>query len=238
VSLPVAILAGGMAMRLRPVTEQIPKSLVEVAGKPFIIHQLELLSQCGLTNVVICVGYLGEKVEKEIGDGHHWNMKVDYVFDGPILLGTGGALRRALPILGNAFFVLYGDSYLECDYSAVEKAFHESGKLGLMTVNHNVNQWDQSNVMFDSVSGKIIRYDKLTRSCDMQHIDYGLGILTQQALIPYLEGAPLDLASVYQDLLANDQLAGYEMVQRFYEIGSQSGLEETDAYLRGKGKQK
>jgi len=138
-SLPVAILAGGLATRLRPLTERIPKSLVEVAGKPFAEHQIELLRRNGIMSVVFCVGYLGEQIEETLGDGCRWGITIRYVYDGPSLLGTGGAVRRALPALGDGFMVLYGDSYLDCDYAAVERAFWASGKLGLMTVFRKVH---------------------------------------------------------------------------------------------------
>src|SRR5258708_7251307 len=124
-SLPVAILAGGLATRLRPVTEKIPKLLVEVAGEPFFSHQLRLLKQAGLTRIVLCVGHLGEQIVALYGDGAKWGVQIDYAFDGPKLLGTGGALIRALPKLGEAFYVLYGDSYLSIDYRTVGKAFQD-----------------------------------------------------------------------------------------------------------------
>ena len=228
-SLPVAILAGGLATRLRPLTEKIAKSLVEVDGKPFIVHQVELLRRNGVTHVVLCLGYLGEQVQAELGDGSRWGMQVDYMFDGPVLLGTAGALRRAFPRLGEEFFVLYGDSYLDCDYATVESAFLASGKLGLMTVFHNTNLWDRSNVIFEN--GRIQRYDKKNLVPEMKHIDYGLGVLQASALERYPVDCVLDLATVYQDLLAQDQLAGYEVLQRFYEIGSPSGLQETRDYI-------
>jgi len=228
-SLPVAILAGGLATRLRPLTGQIPKSLIDVVGRPFIIHQLNLLQQNGLKEVVICVGYLGEQIQKEVGDGERWALRVKYVFDGPKLLGTGGALRRALPVLGDAFFVMYGDSYLECDYSAIEEAFRKSGRLGLMTVLKNMNQWDKSNIVFENE--RILRYDKKNLLPEMQHIDYGLGILRAAALKEYPSDTPFDLVKVYQDLLGRDQLAGFEVKERFYEIGSPEGLEETRRHI-------
>lgn len=228
-SLPVAILAGGLATRLRPITERVPKSLVDVAGKPFAAHQLQLLRRHGLTDAVFCVGYQGEQVQAALGDGSRWGMKLHYVFDGSTLLGTGGALRRAAPWLGDAFLVLYGDSYLECDYAAVEQAFRDSGKLGLMTVYRNADRWDRSNILFDE--GRIVRYDKRQRTADMRHIDYGLGAFRAQVFGDYTEDQPFDLATVYQDLLAKDQLAGFEVAERFYEIGSPEGLEETRRHL-------
>ena len=233
-TLPVAILAGGLATRLRPVTAATPKSLVDVAGRPFAVEQLELLRQNGLTDIVFCLGHLGEQVEAALGDGQTWGVRLRYVYDGAQLLGTGGALVRALPQLGQAFFVLYGDSYLDCDYAAVAAAFHASGRLGLMTVFRNAGQWDASNVHYDQ--GRIWRYDKRQRTPEMQHIDYGLGILSAEVLRRYAPDQVLDLASIYQDLLAAGQLAAFEVQQRFYEIGSPAGLAETRQYLQQRRK--
>jgi NDP-sugar pyrophosphorylase family protein len=235
-TLPVAILAGGLATRLRPITASVPKVLVEVAGRPFAVEQLELLRQNGLTDVVFCLGYLGEQVEAALGDGRAWGLRLRYVYDGPELLGTGGALARALPLLGPAFHVLYGDAYLDCDYAAVAAAFQASGRLGLMTVFRNAGQWDASNVHFDQ--GRIWRYDKRERTPEMQHLDYGLGVLSAEALRGYAPGQALDLATVYQDLLAAGQLAAFEVPRRFYEIGSPAGLAETRRYLEQRRKLK
>lgn len=230
--LPVAILAGGLATRLRPITETIPKSLVEVDGKPFIAHQLALLRAHGIQEVVLCVGHLGEMIEREIGDGHALDLQVHYSFDGPQLLGTGGALRRALPFLGDAFLVLYGDSYLECDYAAIAQNWIDSGKPGLMTVLQNDGRWDTSNVVFRG--GRIVQYDKRHPGPEMQYIDYGLGGFRATVFEKYVPETVLDMATIYQDLVARDQLVGYPVEQRFYEIGSLPGLNDTRAYLASK----
>lgn len=229
-SLSVAILAGGTATRLRPLTERIPKALVDVAGKPFVRHQLELLHRHGYNRVVLCVGYLGEMIKAALGDGGGWGMNLSYVFDGERLLGTGGALRKAIPLLGEKFLVLYGDTYLDCDYAAVEAAFLKSGKPGLMTVLQNNNRWDRSNLFF--VNGRIVRYDKRKPDSEMQYIDYGLGALQAKVLEGYSTDTVIDLAQIYQDLLARNELAGFEVTQRFYEIGTPEGLDETRRYLK------
>jgi NDP-sugar pyrophosphorylase family protein len=233
VSLPVAIIAGGLATRMRPLTERIPKILIDVAGRPFAEQQLELLRPWGITHVVYCLGYRGEQVAEALGDGSRWQMTFEYVFDGPQLLGTGGAIRQALPRLGSAFFVMYGDSYLECDFNAVERSFRASGRQGLMTVFRNDNRWGRSNVAFED--GRILRYDKVIADDSMRHIDYGLGILTSQAFDRWKgnEG-PLDLAAVYQNLIQRDALAGFEVGERFYEIGSFEGLEATRARIEAR----
>src|SRR5215207_2039576 len=184
--LPVAILAGGLATRLRPITEKIPKLLVEVAGEPFFSHQIRLLKKAGLSRLVLCVGYLGEKIIELYGDGSKWGVKIDYVFDGPKLLGTGGALIKALPFLGDSFYVLYGDSYLPIDYLAVGEFFLRSRKEGLMTVYENRGRYDTSNVWFED--GAIKVYDKEVKVPQMHHIDYGLGVFHDTAF----EGFPRD----------------------------------------------
>jgi NDP-sugar pyrophosphorylase family protein len=229
-SLPVAILAGGLATRLRPITEKVPKLLIEVAGEPFFSHQIRLLKAAGLTRLVLCVGYLGEKVVELYGDGSAWGVQIDYVFDGPKLLGTGGALIQALPKLGDAFYVLYGDSYLPIDYLAVGDFFLKSGQLGLMTVFENSERYDASNVQFEG--GEIKIYDKKLKVPAMRHIDYGLGVFRAAAFDGFPRDAVVDLSVVQQTLLARRQLAGYEIKQRFYEIGSHAGLAELDQLLR------
>ena len=226
---PVAILAGGLSTRMRPVTDRVPKALLEVAGKPFAIHQIELLRRNGITDIVFCVGHLGNLIADAIGDGSRWSVNLRYSFDGPELLGTGGALVRALPLLGERFFTLYGDAYLDCDYAAVATRFEESGFPGLMTVFRNADRWDHSNVEF--AAGRILAYDKQRRTSQMAFIDYGLGMLRSEALMGYVAGRFLDLATVYQDLVARHQLVGFEVTNRFYEVGSPSGLEETHRYL-------
>lgn len=221
---PVAILAGGLATRLRPITETIPKSLIDVGGEPFIAHQLRLLRSRGIEDVVLCIGYLGEQIEQVIGSGSAFGLRVRYSFDGKELLGTGGAIRRALDMLGDDFFVLYGDSYLLCDYQAVLASFRASGLAGLMTVYRNDGLYDVSNVEYQS--GIIRRYDKKTLTPAMRHIDYGLGVFRRSSFADVPVGHKFDLASHFQNLLAKGQLAGYEITERFYEIGSIAGLEE------------
>jgi NDP-sugar pyrophosphorylase family protein len=230
--LPVAILAGGLATRLRPITETIPKALVEVAGRPFAEHQVEWLRAQGIDRIVFLVGYRGEMVSETLGDGARWGVPIEYVFDGPTLLGSGGALRHARDVLGDAFFVMYGDSYLDCDLRAIEKAFRASGQPALMTVIGNANRWDASNVLFEN--GRIVRYDKRHRTPNMQHIDYGLGIVSAVALEPYSPVEPFELATVYQDIANQGRLTAYEVTSRFYEIGSPEGLEETREYLQSR----
>jgi NDP-sugar pyrophosphorylase family protein len=226
----VAVLAGGLATRLRPLTEKVPKVLLSVAGRPFLAHQLDLLRRQHIQRVVLCLGYLGEMVAKEFGDGRTCGVELDYSFDGPKLLGTGGALRQALPKLGEKFFVLYGDSYLTAPLAPVAKWFERSGKRGLMTVYRNEGRHDTSNVVFRD--GQIRTYDKKNRLPEMQHIDYGLSLFHASVFEEWPAGAAFDLADVMQRLVSRNELAGFEVPERFYEIGSAAGLAELEALLR------
>jgi len=227
---PVALLAGGLATRLRPLTEKIPKSLVEIHGQPFIAHQFQLLRAQGIERVVVCTGHLGEMIEAFAGDGRAFGLRVEYSPDGPTQRGTAGAVRNALPRLGGRFFVLYGDSYLECDYAEVARQFEAAGKLGLMTVFRNDGQWDTSNVEY--AQGRIVAYDKRQRTERMHYIDWGLGVFRREAFETPENAAASDLAAVYQNLLRRGELAAYEVHQRFYEIGSFAGIEELSRHLR------
>jgi N-acetyl-alpha-D-muramate 1-phosphate uridylyltransferase len=227
---PMVILAGGLATRLRPLTETIPKAMLETNGKPFVEHQLRLLAKNGITEVLMCLGYLGEQIIEFVGDGSRFNVKVEYVFDGPTLLGTAGAIKRALPfIAGDTFFVLNGDSYLPCDYAAVQGTFVASGRQALMTVFHNEGKWDTSNVEFGD--NRIIAYDKVNRTPRMLYIDYGLEVFTKDAFATVPDNEPYDLVPVYQALLKKQQLAAHEVKQRFYENGSFAGISELATYL-------
>ena len=227
---PVAILVGGLAKRLRPATDKTPKALLSLAGEPFLIHQLRLLHSQGLRRMVLCVGYLGEMIKTELGDGSSLGVQIGYSFDGPPLLGTGGALKRALPKLGEQFLVIYGDSYMPVDYPAIVEAFVLSKKPALMTILGNEGRWDASNVWFEA--GEIHRYDKKLRTAEMRHIDYGIAVLNAQVFAPYPDDLAFDLADVYARLVSDKQMAAYEVKQRFYEIGSSEGLAELDAFLR------
>jgi MurNAc alpha-1-phosphate uridylyltransferase len=227
--LPLAILAGGFGRRLHPLTSRTPKSLVMVAGQPFLQHQLQLLRSEGIERVVLCVGHLGQQIRALVGDGRDWGLQVQYSFDGPEPLGTGGALLQALPLLGDSFFVLYGDAYLPCSFTQVQSAYLASGRPALLTVLRNQNRWDRSNVAWHGNGD--IEYDKSARRTDMTHIDFGLAVLSRQALAAHAGTAPLDLAEVYRQLSRQRTLAAFEVTGRFYEIGSAQGLEDTRAYL-------
>jgi MurNAc alpha-1-phosphate uridylyltransferase len=229
---PVVILAGGLATRLRPVTETIPKSLVDINGEPFINYQLRLLQRNGIKDVVMCVGYLGEQIVTAVGDGSQFGLHIEYSFDGPELLGTAGAIKQTLAKLPENFFVLYGDSYLPCDFAAVQKTYQNSRKQALMTVYKNEGQWDSSNVEFKF--GQVIAYDKKNKTERMKHIDYGLGIFNQAVFTPIPEGMNFDLVLLYQTLVVQQELAAHEVKERFYEAGSFTGIKELEEFLTTK----
>jgi NDP-sugar pyrophosphorylase family protein len=227
---PVALLAGGLATRLRPITTKVPKALVEVAGRPFIDHQLALLRRHGVRRVVACVGHLGEQIEAHVAGGSGHGLEVVISYDGPDLLGTGGALRKAMPLLGEVFWVLYGDSYLDFDYAAALETFVRQDALGLMTVLRNDDRWDRSNLVFRG--RKLLCYSKQRHTPEMTHIDYGASLLRREALQRIPPATKCDLVDLYSELVAEGRMAAHEVTHRFYEIGSPQGLADTEEHIR------
>jgi NDP-sugar pyrophosphorylase family protein len=230
------ILAGGLATRMRPLTETIPKALIPIAGRPFIDHQLAWLAAHGVTDVVLSVGYLGEALSAHVGDGAAFGLRVRTVDEGPNLRGTAGAVRLAFDqgALEERFLVTYGDSFLPIDFSAVFDAFAASGAPALMTVFRNQGRWDTSNVIFD---GRMVSlYDKQRRTRPAEEfafIDYGLSALERRIVAAEIPaGAKADLADLFHALSQRGELAGYESAERFYEIGSPAGLEDFAQWLR------
>jgi NDP-sugar pyrophosphorylase family protein len=226
----MCILAGGLGTRLGERVRQTPKPLLEVAGEPFLVHQLRLLARHGARKVVLCVGYRGEQIRARIGS-ERFGIAVHYSFDAvPGRDGTLGAIRHALPLLGERFLVLYGDTYLRIDYGAVARRWRESGLPAVMTVLHNEGRWGDSNVLYRD--GMVLRYDKRSPTPEMRWIDYGLGGLTARALAR-TPGNEDDLAVLYGRLAESRELMGFEANERFYEIGTVGALRETEAFLAG-----
>ncbi len=227
-SIPVLILAGGKATRLGELTQTMPKALIPLAGRPFLDHQLEGLYAQGVREVILCVGHFADQIRLHVGDGSRYGLRVRYSDDGPTLRGTGGAVRRALPLIPEACWILYGDSLLDVDYAKVLAAF-PAAALGLMTVFRNNNSYDKSNVVFRD--GRLLRYSKHDPTPDMTHIDYGLSLLRRAAIERIPPEQTCDLAELYSTLVSSGEMVGYEVTQRFYEIGSPAGLKEAAEYL-------
>lgn len=234
-SLQCVVLAGGLGTRMRPASQAIPKALIPVLGRPFADWQLEHLAAQGVQRVTFCVGHFGERLRAHVGDGSHFGLKVMWVDDGERLRGTGGALRVALDqgALEDAFFVLYGDSYLPVPMSDVEAAWRKSKQPALMTVLRNQGRWDASNAIY--WDGRVTLYDKSRPEemrTQMLWIDYGLSVLTREVIATRIEpGSVADLAQVMKDLSIEGRLAGLEVGERFYEAGSPQGLRDLEVYL-------
>jgi prepilin-type processing-associated H-X9-DG protein len=226
--LPVCLLAGGLGTRLGETVHDTPKPLLEVAGEPFLLHPLRLLASRGVERVVLCVGYLGEQIEAGVGP-ERFGIKIAYSYDAPELDGTLGAIRRAAPLLGERFLILYGDTYLRVDYAGAARAWEESAAPGLMVVLRNEGRWDTSNALY--ADGHVVAYDKQEPIAGMHWIDYGLGGLETTAL-DLVPAAETDLSRLYHQLAAAGDLSGYEATERFYEIGTPAALAEADEFLR------
>lgn len=227
------ILAGGLATRMRPITDIVPKSLIPIGQYPFIHYQLAFLAKKGVRKIVLSIGYKGQAIREFVGDGSRWGIVVHFVDEGEQLRGTGGAIRKCLEdgVLEEIFLVTYGDSFLPIDYSLIWNAFLDSGKEVLMTVYRNLGQWDTSNVIYRN--GKVVLYDKRPehRVPEMEYIDYGLLGMKRsivEEFIPSLSGEKqkVDLSNPLYSLVLSGRVAGHEVNQRFYEIGSNNGLKE------------
>jgi NDP-sugar pyrophosphorylase family protein len=228
---PICILAGGLGTRLGAQVRDTPKPLLDVAGEPFLIHQLRLLAGHGAQDVVVSVGYLGELIERRIGNAQ-FGVSLRYSYDGPSPLGTLGAVRQAAGQLGDRFLVLYGDTYLRIDYGDACRAWGRSGLPAMMTVLRNEGRWDTSNATFD---GRLVqRYDKRSPDSSMDWIDYGLGGLTRDVL-DRSPAEATELADLYHELSIGGSLFGYRATERFYEIGTPDALAEADDFLAGRG---
>jgi N-acetyl-alpha-D-muramate 1-phosphate uridylyltransferase len=223
------ILAGGRGTRMQPVTDTIPKALVQVAGRPFVEHQLEWLHDQGVPDIVFCIGYRGAQLREIVGD------RARFVDEGDELRGTAGALRLALDegVLAESFLVLYGDSYLPVQLSPICEAFRESRAPALMVVMRNENRWDASNARFEN--GLVVEYDKRNagRRPELRWIDYGLAVLDRERVVArrVQPGGEVDLADLYRELSLEGELAGFEVSSRFYEVGSPKGVQDLERYL-------
>jgi MurNAc alpha-1-phosphate uridylyltransferase len=227
--LTVAILAGGLATRLMPITKKSPKALVEVHGLPFVDWQLRLLAENGLEKVVFCVGHLSDMIINFVGDGSKYGIKVAYSIDGVVPLGTAGAIKKALPLLGDDFMVLYGDSYLPIDYQEVQEHFYQLSNPALMTVFRNDHDYETSNVAFHR--GKVTSYSKSFQSPKFTHIDYGLSVFNWRVFELVDPHHPADLSEICSKLSTEGKLSGFEVFERFYEIGSHRGLDDFKKYI-------
>src|ERR1035437_2393684 len=234
-ALPVVVLAGGRAVRMQPATQTVPKALLPVNGRPFADVQLAQLRSFGVTDVGFSVGHLGNAIRAHVGDGQRFGLRVRYAADGERLLGTAGALRVVVDsgLVAGSFGVINGDSYLSLNLPEIEAAFARSGCPALMTVMRNRDRWDASNAVFRD--GRVVMYDK-SRPAEwrslMEWIDYGFAILSQEVVTDrVVAGETADLSDLMRDLGAAGQLAGHEVVELFYEIGSPAGLADLERHL-------
>lgn len=227
------ILAGGLGTRLAPLTQRVPKAMVEVAGKPFLEHELGLLRDAGIEEYVLCVGHMGEAVRSYFGDGSRWDVKIEYSFDGPKLLGAAGALKRAEPMLRDAFFVTYGDAYLRADYRALMERLLASGSLGVMAVYENRGRYGKSDLVVEG--GRVVRYDKKSQVEGMDWINFGVTALRRRALAFVPEGTECGEEAFYGRLIEEGELLAFPVEERFYEIGTPASLREFEGFIAARG---
>jgi NDP-sugar pyrophosphorylase family protein len=228
---PVLILCGGLGTRVRNIYPDLPKYLIPIHGEPFAYHQLRLLKKMGFCEIVLCVGYKKEMIKNSLGDGSSFGLQIQYSEENSDkLLGTGGAIKKAVKLVSSPFAVLYGDSYLNFDFDPVFQKFLSSKKLGLMTIFHNKNQLGKSNVVFKN--HEIISFDKEKSSSDMEYIDYGFSLFHSDAFNE-IDKTAFDLSDIVKKLISEKNLVGYEIDHQFYEAGTIEGKNELEKNLRG-----
>jgi N-acetyl-alpha-D-muramate 1-phosphate uridylyltransferase len=222
------ILAGGLATRLRPLTKNIPKSMVIINNKPFLQYQLELLKKNGITDIVLCVGYLHEQIEDYFQNGKDFGVNIKYSKEGKNLLGTAGALKNAVDLLEEKFFLTYGDSYVFLDFQKILSYFNAHSEMALMVVYNNNDKYDKSNVCLNG--DKVSKYDK-NAGDNMVYIDYGVSLLRKEILRFIPDGMVYSLDDVFKEIIKQNSMLAFEARERFYEIGSFKGLEEFTNYI-------
>lgn len=229
---PFVILAGGLGSRMQHINGALPKALTVVCGKPFIFYQLEWLKKHQYSNVTICVGFNASAIVDAVGNGERFGLNIKYIDDGETLLGTGGALKKALrAIKERNFFILYGDTFLPIDFYKMEYAKRElNNHNNMMAVFKNSKKLDLSNVEIDGSLVKL--YDKHNPNANMEYIDYGVSIINRMAFQNFKAQPNFDLADFYRYSSINKTLNAYEVKTRFYEIGSPAGLKDTKRFIQ------
>jgi NDP-sugar pyrophosphorylase family protein len=203
----------------------MPKALLPVVGRPFAEHQIELLAANGIEDMVFAVAYRGEMIRDALGDGRRLGVTIRYVDEGEDRRGTGGAVRLFVDsgMADERFGVLYGDSYLPIDYSAVWGAYDDRGLPALMTVLHNHDRWDTSNAALDA-EGRVSYRKGAGAHATLTYIDYGLSVLSAEIVSERVPPETVnDLAGLFEELGDRGMLAGFEVHERFYEVGSAEG---------------
>jgi len=226
----VVILAGGLATRLGNLTRNQPKSMVKVWGKPFLEYQLAVLRRGGIEDIILCIGHMGEQIERHFGNGSKYGVNIKYSIEDK-LLGTAGALKKAEALLYDRFFTMYGDSYLFLDFSLVMSYFESRNKLALMTVYKNNDRYDRSNTIVEE--GLVKKFSKKERTRDMVYIEYGANIFKKEALEMIPENQFYSLDDFFPSLIKMEELLAFEVKERFYELGSPQGFEEFKTYIKG-----
>ena len=235
----LVILAGGLGTRLKPLTDKVPKSMLEVEGKPFLEHQIELVKKHGLQNILLLTGHQGETIEKHFQDGSRFGVSIKYSRESSPA-GTAGALKLAEPLLPAGFLLMYGDAYLDFQYGRLWERFRHCARKAVMAIFRNDNRWGRSNVAYDLPL--VVRYCPASEADEnrggqnpLVYIDYGVSAISKDVLSAIPEGKPWSMEQVFAGLAAARQLDGFELFQRFYEIGSSEGLEDFRGFIRERG---
>ena len=230
----IVVLCGGEATRLHPLTKKFPKSMIQIAGKPFLEHQIDLFKKNRIFDIVLCTGFLGEQIEEYFGDGGKFGVSIKYSREREPL-DTGGALKNAKELLEDEFFIIYGDSYLLIDYQEVYNYFKKFDKMGLMTVYKNYGRLEPSKIILDGNFVKVFDKEHPNQP-GMIYTEFGLNIFKKEVL-DLVDKKAFPIGDYFKKLIEKKELLAFETSQRFYEIGCPEGLETTKKIIE-EGKEK
>jgi NDP-sugar pyrophosphorylase family protein len=231
------ILAGGLGTRMRPITETIPKPMIEVAGKPFLEWQLKLLRSGGIANALLLVAYLGKQIEEYFGNGAKTGGCVEYSYERSPL-GTGGALKNAEAKLRDWFVLVNGDTFLAIDYEKLMRDF-VGADCQAMIVAYEKPVMATAEVPADGLpgnlgvgpDGKVTAYRKREPE-GLTHIDAGVIVLKKEILAALSAGRKCSLEEeVYPQLITRGAMRAWVTAEPFYDMGSPAGLAALEAKL-------
>jgi len=215
----MVILCGGLATRLGIIAKEIPKSMIDINGKPFLQHQIELLKKHDFDEIILCIGHLGEQIKNYFGDGTKFGINIKYSKDNQ--LGVIGAIKNAEPLLRDNFFMMYGDSYLpHLDFNNMYQKYQNQDKLALMSIWKNNNKTDKSNIKIKN--GLVTNVGEP----NSDYVDYGAIVLNKKILELIPPNKPFSTKEFWKKLTSKKQLGIYEVKKRLYHIGNIDGLKE------------
>ena len=224
------ILAGGRGTRMQPITNDRPKPMVPILGRPFLEYQIEQLRGQGFERVLMLLGYLPEVVQNYFGDGTAWGVHIEYSVTEPDQL-TSSRVATARHMIDPCFLLLYCDNYWPMQMNRMWTRFCQAGKPALITVYSNKDGYSRGSVRLDQ-DGHVRVFDRLRTTPGLREVEISYAILTDLALDLLPEQDTLFEEAIYTPLAQQGRLTAYVSDHRYYSVGSLQRLPATEAFMR------